>query len=107
MGAAIKTLVILANSIRESHRCVAGKELVPRGTKYDVRGWIRLAHPETERGAVPIESTIYADGSSAGVLDIVQVKMHQPCGDANHPEDWHFDQGRRGRKFEVCLARGW
>ena len=106
MGAMVKTLVILANSIRESHRCVTGKELIPRGPKYDVKGWIRLAHPETERGAVPVESTICADGASAAVLDIVEVKVLGPCADPNHPEDWHFDPRAAWKRIRSVPGKG-
>jgi len=36
-----KTIVVLANSVRSSGRCLAGKEVVWTGADWSVGGWIR------------------------------------------------------------------
>ena len=105
----VTQLVILANSFRSAHRCIAGKIVTPGRGKYEIKEWIRLAHPDTDTGAVPLESTVCDDGSFASVLNIVEVKLLQKANDPNHPEDWFFDPRHKWRKIrsvgEKALSR--
>lgn len=80
--------LILANSIRQRDRCIAGKELEERekGRCEGVR-WLRLADPSTEDGAVPAIRTRMQKGDWASVLDVVELQVNDFCGDENHPED--------------------
>lgn len=90
-----KAIVILANSVRSGHRCVAGKELIRRGDAWEVGGWIRLTDPGTKDGSVRYELTRCRGGEEVGVLDVVEVPLLGPVGNADHPEDWFVDTTQR------------
>lgn len=87
----IKCIVILANSIKKGHRCVAGKEISWDEKGWHVGDWIRpIGKPEDE-GAVPMQEMRFKDGKYPEVLDIVEVPLIGPANDPNHPEDWVID----------------
>jgi hypothetical protein len=87
-----KLIVILANSIRSTDRCIAGKELVLKedGT-YDVGPWIRLADRSTKEGAVPANVAYCAGHRWVKILDVVRVVLQFPCDNPDHPEDWWLE----------------
>ena len=87
-----KYMVILANSIRNEKRCVAGKELIRNpGRGWRIGPWIRLAHPGDPEGAVPFESTVCPEHGPVRPLDVVQLGVRSPCNNPDHPEDWWLD----------------
>lgn len=90
----MKTMAILANSIRKQHRCVAGKELLRVGDRWSAGGWIRLSDPATEEGEVRSDHTRYEGGGFAQVLDIAEVPLAGPATDPDHPEDRLVDPNR-------------
>ncbi|HUS36309.1 MAG TPA: hypothetical protein VM680_13240 [Verrucomicrobiae bacterium] len=92
---ASKAIVILANSVRSGHRCVAGKELIRNGDSWDVGPWIRITDPGTKDGSVRYELTRCRGGEEVQVLDVVEVLMQKPVGDEDHPEDWFVDTSQR------------
>jgi hypothetical protein len=92
---ASKAIVILANSVRSGHRCVAGKELIRNGDSWDVGPWIRITDPGTKDGSVRYELTRCRGGQEVQVLDVVEVPMQKPVGDEDHPEDWFVDTSQR------------
>ena len=92
---ASKAIVILANSVRSGHRCVAGKELIRNGESWDVGPWIRLTDPGTKDGSVRYELTRCRGGEETQVLDVVEAPMQKPVGAEDHPEDWFVDTSQR------------
>ena len=92
---ATKAIVILANSIRSGHRCVAGKELIRDGGDWIVGSWIRLTDPGTKDGSVRYELTRCRGGEEIGVLDVVEVPMQKHLDHEDHPEDWFVDTSQR------------
>jgi hypothetical protein len=92
---ASKAIVILANSVRSGHRCVAGKEIIRDGDAWDVGPWIRLTDPGTKDGSVRYELTRCRSGEEISVLDVVEVPMQSKVGDEDHPEDWFVDTSQR------------
>jgi hypothetical protein len=92
---ASKAIVILANSVRSGHRCVAGKELILDGDTWRVGHWIRLTDPGTKDGSVRYELTRCRGGEEVSVLDVVEVPMQKAVGDNDHPEDWFVDTSQR------------
>lgn len=92
---ASKAIVILANSVRSGHRCVAGKELVRDGDSWEVGKWVRITDPGTKDGSVRYELTRCRGGEEVQVLDVVEVPMQKPVGHEDHPEDWFVDTSQR------------
>jgi hypothetical protein len=84
-----KIILVLANSIRvDGNRCVAGKELHPKGTDYEMGGWIRLSESSTKGGAVSSRTTMIEGQGMIQPLDIIEVAVTSNCNDPDHPEDW-------------------
>lgn len=90
-----KAIVILANSVRSGHRCVAGKELIRDGDRWEVGPWIRVADPGTKDGSVRYELTRCRGGEEVQVLDVLEIQMQKPVGHEDHPEDWFVDTSQR------------
>ncbi len=88
-----KLILILANSIREKNRCVAGKELILSKKGYKTGEWIRLADPRTD-GAIKAETAICPGHGPVKPLDLVKVSMRERCCDPDHPEDWWIEPTR-------------
>jgi hypothetical protein len=85
-----KHLLCLANSQKMSGRCVAGKEIV--GGQYG--GWVR---PVSGREHQEISDTErrYADGSSAGLLDVVTITFAEPVPHGFQSENHRIDASQR------------
>jgi hypothetical protein len=77
--AVTKEIVVLANSIRDDNRCVAGKELFPNGDKYDIGPWIRLSEAATKGGAVNPNTAKIAGHGIVHPLDIIRVVVDSNC----------------------------
>lgn len=93
-----KTIVILANSVRSGHRCVAGKEIFPDGDSWTVGKWIRLSDPGTKDGSIRHELTKCRGGEIIEPLDVVEIPIDRPAEDPDHPEDWFVDCSLRWSK---------
>jgi len=93
-----KTIVILANSVRSGHRCVAGKEIFPDGDSWMVGNWVRLSDPGTKDGSVRHELTRCRGGELIEPLDVVEIPMQNAADDPDHPEDWFVDCTQRWTK---------
>jgi hypothetical protein len=102
-----KRIVILANSIKRHHRCVAGKEISWDETSYHAEGWIRPIDRNDAEGAVSVQVMRCEDGTYPQVLDIVDVPILAYAADPNHPEDWVIDTSRRWKRLHqlpsVCI----
>jgi hypothetical protein len=101
-----KRIVILANSIKRHHRCVAGKEVTWDGAQWRIGSWIRPIDRSDAEGAVALNVMRCEDGGFPDVLDIVDVPLLQPANDANHPEDWVLDTGQRWKRAPKFPAAG-
>jgi hypothetical protein len=97
-----KTIVILANSIRSGHRCIAGKELrIKTDGAYQIGPWIRLADHSTKEGAVPVRIACCQNHGWVKPLDIVQVQLESPCFNPDHPEDWWLEPNKLWQFIET------
>jgi hypothetical protein len=90
-----KTIVVLANSVKKSGRCLAGKEVVRLGNKWNVRNWIR-AVATREGGEVPSYSMVRALGHDPKLMEIVEVPLDSAVPLPDQPENWLL-----GKSFEV------
>jgi hypothetical protein len=96
-----KHVILLANSIKNKKRCVAGKEVFPtRDGRYRPGKWIRMTDPNSEDGAVSELSLVTETGRRLQVLDIAQIPLRGCCNDPNHPEDWWFEPSIKWRFVE-------
>lgn len=88
-----KTIVCLANSKKTSGRCIAGKELV--GGK--LGNWIRpISRSPTHE--ISLTERRYKDGTSAEVLDIIEVPLVRGVPAAHQTEN-HLIAARSWRKI--------
>jgi hypothetical protein len=67
--AVIKRIVVLANSIKNSGRCLAGKELLRTRGGWDPGGWVRVVGTE-DGGEVPVSWMLEQFGREPKLLDI-------------------------------------
>lgn len=89
-----KEIVVLANSIREENRCIAGKELFPNGDNYKIGPWIRLSEQTTKGGAVKSSTANIPGHGKARPLDIIKAVVESNCNNPDHPEDWLLQPGQ-------------
>jgi len=82
----IRRIVCLANSRKVSGRCIAGKELLGNA----VGAWIR---PVSARpaGEISEEERRYEDGSTAQVLDVIDIPVVAPAVCAHQTENCLID----------------
>ncbi len=78
-----RRIVCLANSRKESGRCVAGLEIVESGLK----GWIRPVSGR-EKGELSLDERRYENGQDVQLLDIIDIRFVEPrphgCQVENH-----------------------
>ncbi|WP_425117425.1 dual OB domain-containing protein, partial [Archangium violaceum] len=72
----------LANSWKQSGRCVAGLHMSGSGA-----GWIRPISNQPG-GAVPYPTYVFKQGREASLLDIIEVEVTGACPSPHQPENW-------------------
>ena len=82
-----KTIVVLANSMKRGGRCLAGKELIPRGQGWEIGSWIRPVATESS-GAVPVYPMQRALGHLPRLLEIIEISLVKPVPLLDQPENW-------------------
>ncbi|MEX2216609.1 MAG: hypothetical protein WD768_21020 [Phycisphaeraceae bacterium] len=92
----VKRLVILANSIKNQKRCVAGREVwYSPASGHRLGAWVRPVG-EVGKGELALEHSAMPDGSQPAVLDIIEVPLLEHAGDLTQPENWR-----------LCPVRAW
>ncbi len=89
----IKRIVVLANSIKKSLRCVAGREVFLSDAERvsHFGGWIRPIRLSDE-GALHQKDYQLSTGAYAKVLDIVDITVGGLAGSPGQPENWLHDE---------------
>ncbi len=82
-----KTLIILANSYKNSERCIAGRELTTTHGRFFLRSWIRPISTHGQ-GELDCLETAHRDATQVACLDIATVKLIKPAADPGQPENW-------------------
>ena len=85
--AVIKRIVVLANSVKNSGRCLAGKELIRTGGSYEVGNWIRVCGSE-DGGEVSVSWMLEQLGREPRLLDVIDVPLEGIVPLADQPENW-------------------
>lgn len=86
----IKTVLILANSVRHSpNACVAGREIHELGGQRCFEAWIRPVSNHGE-GELSLQERWTAQNREVHVLDIVQMPLGDQVADALQPENWRY-----------------
>lgn len=89
-----KTILILANSIRRNHRCIAGREASNEGHQWRVGAWVRPVS-STGEGEVMASQSQCEDGSQPAVLDVITIPLTGPAPCDHQPENYHIDPATR------------
>ncbi|MES1180302.1 MAG: hypothetical protein ABUL66_00405 [Verrucomicrobiota bacterium] len=93
-----KTIVVLANSVKNSGRCLAGKEVVWAGGGWQAGGWIRpVASPDGGEVGVPLMRQ--ALGREPALLDILELPLVAAAPQPGQPENWLL---ARDRAWQAC-----
>lgn len=93
-----KTILILANSIRRSNRCIAGREATNLNNKWQIGQWVRPVSAHGEGEVSPLESRC-SDGSQPAVLDIIKVPLLSKQECLHQPENYTIDTAVRWVKL--------
>ena len=72
--AVIKRIVVLANSVENSGRCLAGKELIWKREDYEVGSWIRVVGNE-DGAEVQVSWMLEQLGREPRLLDVIDVPL--------------------------------
>jgi len=86
-----KTIVVLANSVKKSGRCLAGKEVVRLGKKWKVANWIRPIGT-TAGGEVPSYAMTRALGHDPKLLEIIEVPLDRAVPLPDQTENWLLER---------------
>lgn len=84
-------MLLLANSIKRSARCVAGREVVEQDGRSRLGGWIRPVSTQDE-GELLVKHYTMTDGRVASVLDIVDISLVGRANNPGQPENWLLDE---------------
>ena len=85
--AVIKRIVVLANSVKNSGRCLAGKEIISKRGEFELGSWIRVVGSE-EGGEVLVSWMLEQLGREPRLLDVVDVPLEGIVPLPDQPENW-------------------
>lgn len=84
-----KVVLVLANSVKNKDRCVAGREVLPNGEAFRLGPWVRPISNHGE-GELNWAETQLKNGHQIRVLNLVEMTLECPVGDPFQPENWRF-----------------
>jgi hypothetical protein len=101
-----KTLIVLANSVKRSGRCLAGKEVVRTGGQWKAGGWIRpVATPDG--GEVPLYGMQQALGYNPNLLEILEIPFDRAASLPDQPENWLLLTPLRAKSWKSIGRLSW
>jgi hypothetical protein len=92
-----KTIYVLANSLKNQHRCVAGREVLTDGVTKTWGGWLRPVSRH-DHGAVATYECKLRGGKLPEPLDVVTLKVKGHEDDWAQPENWIIDDSQKWEK---------
>jgi len=90
-----KTIVVLANSVKSSLRCLAGKELIKEGEKWKIGDWIRPVST-IDGGGLSVYAMTEALGHDPELLEIIEIPLTEAAALAFQPENWLIEKPQKG-----------
>jgi len=94
----LKTVFVLANSIKKRQRCVAGREVFRDSDgKQCWGGWIRPVTGHDE-GALRLAECRLQDGTTPVPFDVIQIPTTSNENSATQPENWYIEASAQWRK---------
>ncbi|MCK9303872.1 MAG: hypothetical protein M0P27_00565 [Bacteroidales bacterium] len=97
-----KQIIILANSIKKGHFCIAGREIKEKpntNNVWQVGKWIRPISEHGE-GEVSKHESEYTDGSQPLVLDVAKIPLKAKGNIPFQPEDFLIDVNSKWEKTD-------
>lgn len=85
-----KTILVLANSVKNKGRCIAGREIVSHGGHYHLGPWLRPVS-EHGQGELGYADVVYDDAAHIAVLDFATVRLAHHAAEPCQPENWRID----------------
>lgn len=85
--AVIKRIVILANSVKNSGRCLAGKELCFNQGKWEVGSWVRIVGA-ADGSEVSLSWMLEQFGREPKLLDVIDIPLDSAVPLPDQPENW-------------------
>jgi len=83
-----KEIVVLANSVKNQNKCIAGRELVQNSNGQLTLGeWVRPVS-EHDHGALSCSEVCCLDGSISKILDGIKMSLKEKNDDPTQPENW-------------------
>lgn len=95
-----KRLYILANSVKNSQHCIAGRELIDDRGKLAFGGWVRPVSRHGE-GELSWNDCRFPDGNTPAIGDVVDIPLLGYAESAAQPENWIMDPKTTWRKVVV------
>ncbi len=95
-----KRVHILANSVKNSQHCIAGRELVERDGRRSFGEWIR---PVSRHGGGELSwfDCQLPNGQLPKVFDVVDVPLEAHEGSICQPENWFIERHRPWRRVTI------
>lgn len=99
----VKRIVILANSIKNQNRCIAGRELWFSRGVHRLGPWVR---PVTAvgKGEIAMDQSALPDGSQPAIMDIIDVPVLEHANDPTQPENWRLATDKPWRRVTTVPA---
>ena len=87
-----KSFLVLANSIKNNHRCIAGIELqtCENAIFENIGRWVRPVSKHSG-GAISLEELSCTNGKATDVFDIVEIALQGTADVQGQPEDWFIE----------------
>lgn len=83
-----KSMIVLANSMKRSERCIAGRELLLVNGQTVLSSWLRPVSNHGEGELTLLERVNVLSNLEIGVGDIVDVSLDSQQSDPSQPENW-------------------
>lgn len=90
-----KTIVVLANSVKRSGHCLAGKEVFRADDAWRIGDWIRPVGTDAG-GEISDYSMSVALGHDPKLLEIVEIQFEEAVSLPDQPENWLIQKPSKG-----------